>query len=423
MELLNALQGLLTHNNQLEVLILEGLPLYGRYMTHLAKGLCSNRSIKILSFARSNIGDEACETLCSIIKHLTNIESVNLSQCNLGVKGVTSIRDFIKFQKIHRFSEAWIRSLRYQDIDSKQFDGVKKIYLNNNPQIGDEGTEILTDELREDVWIKEIEIQNCGLTDVGANHVMNCLQINKTILNFNISNNHDIPEHLMRHIMLHFGSSAVETESSDSSETKSIQQKISKSQLMDDVKFLQDQLEGEIFRRKELENYNEELKKQLMEIKNEISDKNKSLHIPEGYTLITNEELEKIVTKKVPARSYSTAVIRHRRRRTRMTLKRTQSFIADQNNLSKSKSENIIKVDVTPKKIFIEKNIGDSIAIGNHTEELEEARMMGNDLLRCFAKRKQSNLNGKGDGLDPRTFFGEPSGTIAPLNSDAESDV
>lgn len=426
MELLNALQGLLTQNSQLEVLILEGLPMYGRFMTHLAKGLCSNRSLKILSFARSNIGDEACEILCSNIKHLTNIESVNLSQCNLGIKGVTAIRDFIRFQKIHRFSEAWIRSLRYQNLDAAQFDGVKKIYINNNPQIGDEGIEILTDELGEDVWIKEIEVQNCGLTDVGANHVMNCLQINKTILNFNVSNNHDIPDHLLRHIMIHLGSSSVEVESSDSSDTKSIQQKVTKSQLIDNVKFLEDQLESEIFRRKELEKTNEELYKQLIEIKNEVTTRNNSLHIPDGYTLMTNEELEKFVTKKAPVvahKSYSSAVIRVRRKRVaRLSVKKTRSYDEEnvQNNLAQSKSENMIKVDAKTKKIFIEKNIGDSVEIGNN---YQDSQMMGTDLLRCFAKRNQAHVNEMGDGPNQRACFGGQSGLIVPSNSDADSDL
>lgn len=421
MELLNALQGLLTHNDLLDVLMLEGLPLYGRYMMHLSKGLCSNRSIKVLSFARSNIGDEACEILCSNIKHLTNIESVNLSQCNLGVKGATSIRDFIRFQKIHRFSEAWIQSLRYQNINEASFDGVKKILINNNPQIGDEGLKIITDELQEDVWIKEIEMQNCGLTDTSADEIMKCLQINKTILNFNVSNNLEISDYLLRHIIIQLGNSSGDTESSDSSDTKSIQQKVSKVQLIDNLKFLEDQLESEIFRRKELEKVNEQLHKQLIEIQKEVSIQSSSLHIPEGYTLVTNETLGKIVAKKsshVAHKTRSSAVIRMRRKKT--TVKKTRSFIVDstQQNLAKSKSENIIKVDVKPKKIFIEKNIGDSIEIGNNAEE---NLMTGADLLKCFTRRKKHVSEEKHDS-NPRAFFACRSGLKAPLNSDADSD-
>lgn len=429
MELLNALQGLLTHNTQLEVLILEGLPMYGRYMTRLASGLFSNRSIKILSFARSNIGDEACEILCSNIKHLPNIESVNFSQCILGVKGIISIRDFIRFQKINRFSEAWIRSLRYQNIENEKFDGIKKILMNNNPQIGDEGIEILTDELREDVWIKEIEMQNCGLTDVGANHVKNCLEINKTILSFNINNNHDISNHLLRNISMHFGSSTIDIDSSDSSDTKSIHQKISKTQLLDDVKFLQDQLKLEICKREELEKSNEELKKQFSQVlqqRNEISVKNESIHIPEGYTLLSNDELERIVAKKSPMfvhKSYSSAVIRLRRKRTtRLTVKKTRSFVGngvENKNLTRSKSENIISTEDETKKIFIEKNIGDSIEIGSHAFG---STFLGSDLLRCFTKQKH-HVNEMGDDIDPRAFFGKRSGIAVPLNSDNESDL
>jgi hypothetical protein len=139
---------------------------------------------------------------------------------------------------------------------------------------------------------------------------------------------------------------------------------------------------------------------------------------------VPNDELEKFVPKRPPTvahKSYSNAVIRLRRKRTtRIAVKKTRSFVVDstQNNLPKSKSENIINVDVKPKKIFVEKNIGDSVEIG---QRAEENPMMGTDLLRAFAKRK-SHVNEMGDGRDPRSFFGEPSGIIAPLNSDAESD-
>lgn len=430
MEFLNALQSMLSINVQLEVMILEGMPIYGRYMTHLTKGLCSNRSLKIINFARTKMGDEACEILCANIKHLTNIESVNLSQCNLGPKGAESVRDYIRFQKIHRFSEAWIRSLRYQNVDTELFDGVKKIYLNNNPQIGDEGLEILTDELKEDVWVKEIEMQNCGLTSDGASHIMNCLQINKTILNFNVNNNSEIPDHLLRQIMIHLGSG--DGESTDSGEGRSVQHKITKSQLIDNVKFLEDQLESETFRRKELEKLNGQLHNQISEVQKEMSINNSMVNIPEGYTLVANEELQKIMVKKsstiVTHRSYLNAAVKLRRKKKSHAIKNVRSFINEspQNSqqISKSKSENVLKIDLAQRqKMFIERSIGDSLDIGGGSCEIEENSMMGIDLLRCFVKRKTTrHINHLKDDFDPRVYFKCKPSHVVPSNSDADTD-
>lgn len=415
MELLNALQSMLSHNPHLEVLTLEGLPIYGRYMNHLVKGLCSNRSLKVINFSRTNMGDEACEILCANIKHLTNIESVNLSHCNLGVKGATAIRDFIRFQKIHRFSEAWIRSLRYQNVDAAHFDGVKKIFLNNNPMITDEGLEILADELREDVWIKEIEVQNCGLTHVSANIIMDCLKINKTILNFNVNNNSEIPDQLQRHIMFHFSSSSSsgDGDSLASNDAKIIKQKITKSQLIDNVKFLEDQLESEIFRRKELEKINEQLYKQLNEVQREMSINN-TINIPDGYTLVTNEELQKIIYKKstITHRNYSNAAVRLRRKR-KPGVQKVCSYTQLPHHvpqLISSKSENKLNVDITPKRMFIEKNIGDSI---NNFGMKEENSF---ELLRCFMKKNMHQNNNSNNSENLLDCFKRKS-LIAPSNS------
>lgn len=397
MEFLNALQQMLEINTQLEILMLEGLPIYGRYMTHLVKGLCTNRSLKILSLARSSIGDEACETLCSNIKHMANIESVNLSHCGLGVKGASSIREFVRFQKVHRLSEAWICSLRYRTFEPSSFNGVRKIFINNNPLIGDEGLKVLIDELREDVWVKEIEMQNCGLTSESANLIISALEENKTILNFNINNNSEIPEHLLRHIMIHLGSSSsCDAESSDSSDSRTVARKASKSQLVDSLKFLKDQLEAAIFRQKELEKVNAQLHKQIAEVKNDLSIQSTAFNVPEGYTLVADEELHKLLRKKpvvLPInRTFSATAVRLRRKK---------------NLLQAAKSENIISVDVTPKKkIFVEKNIGDSLAISGPCETAENDESL--EILRCFTQKKKS--------------FGSVRSLIVPSNSDADSD-
>ena len=291
-EFTKALQNLTTNSNMLDTLVLEGLPLTGRFMTTVASGLTQNQSIKILNLSRCNIGDEACESLCETLKHLMNVETLNLSGCNLGVKGAEAVTNLVKYHKIQRFSEAWSQSLRYQNVDADSFSGLRKIVLNNNPDIGDGGVEVLAEALKEDIWLKDIEMQRCGLTDEGAQHIISCLNINRTVLSFNISGNPEVSEHLHRHIVVHLGN--VDPESSDSSDSKSSTQKLSKFKLLDKVKFLEDQLEMEIFRRRKMEELHEKLQHQNVELQKEITFQG-SFRIPDGFTLVANDTLDKLL--------------------------------------------------------------------------------------------------------------------------------
>lgn len=95
-ELVDTLQKFLHCNSVLRTVICEGLPLTGKYMISFSKGLANNHSIKTLSLARSIIGDEGCEIVCSTVKHLPNIEALDFSHCNLSVKGAESITNLIK---------------------------------------------------------------------------------------------------------------------------------------------------------------------------------------------------------------------------------------------------------------------------------------------------------------------------------------
>lgn len=276
----------------LEDLVLEGLPLSGRYMTSFAKGLTQSTNIKSLSFARCNIGDEACETLCETLKFLTSMETLNLSGCNLGSKGAESVTNLVKFHKIQRLSEAWAQSLRYRNVEADSFSGLRKVLLNNNPDIGDKGVEVIAEALKEDLWIKDIEMQNCGLTEEGAQHIINCLNVNRTILSFNIAGNSEVPEHLYRHIVVHLG--IAEADSSDSNESKSSSTKISKFKLLDKVKFMEEQLETEMFRRKKMEELYDKLQGQVVEYQKEMAFHG-SFRIPNGFTLVANTTMEKLL--------------------------------------------------------------------------------------------------------------------------------
>lgn len=53
-----------------------------------------------------------------------------------------------------RHNEAWKDSLRYRRPDLDRMSGLRRITLNCNPMIGDQGAQLLADVLKDDLWVK-----------------------------------------------------------------------------------------------------------------------------------------------------------------------------------------------------------------------------------------------------------------------------
>lgn len=99
--------------------------------------------------------DDGCIIICSTIKHLSHIEKINFSHCDLSELSAAHISDLIKFQTINRYSEEWMKSLRYHDL-SGNATGLKCLALNGNIDIGDKGLHRIVVNLKDDEWIKGI---------------------------------------------------------------------------------------------------------------------------------------------------------------------------------------------------------------------------------------------------------------------------
>ena len=59
-------------------------------------------------------------------------------------------------------------------------------------------------------------MKNCGVTDVGAQHIVDCLKINKSLTLFDVRKNSYISSHLNKYINAHLGSDT--SDSSDESD-------------------------------------------------------------------------------------------------------------------------------------------------------------------------------------------------------------
>ncbi|XP_049865601.1 protein Cep78 homolog [Pectinophora gossypiella] len=190
--LIEASTQLLSNTTLLTSLLLEGLPLKIPYLNPLCEALLTNNSLQHIYLPRCLVGDAGCLAVCKAVRCLPNILTLDLSGCDLTALGASYIADLIKYQKIHRYSENWIHTLRYRLPELDAMSGLRRITLCANPQLGDAGVCKLLDVLADDLWIKALDVQNCGLSDLTASAALHMLQSNTTVTILDMRHNADV---------------------------------------------------------------------------------------------------------------------------------------------------------------------------------------------------------------------------------------
>lgn len=136
-----------------------------------------------LSLAYGHIGDDVCLALCKILRYKPNILSVNMTGCSLtAVSGNYGLVDVIKKQQYKRHEECWAHSLRSSTANPNIMLGLRRLTLNDNPKLGDDGVAELFEALKDDLFVKAVDLQNCGLTDRGAEMALSMLTFNDTLV-------------------------------------------------------------------------------------------------------------------------------------------------------------------------------------------------------------------------------------------------
>ncbi|XP_060836429.1 centrosomal protein of 78 kDa [Rhopalosiphum padi] len=168
----------------------------------LITGIDTNQTLQHLSLAYSRIGDSACLTLCRILRDKPNIRSVNLSGCCISRKSATSgLLDMIKKQQVKRHEECWAHSLRHRIANPDIMHGLRRLTLNDNAAIGDAGIADLFESLKDDYYVKAVDLQNCGLTDRGAQLALSTLMINDSLVVLDVRKNAAISSAMLEAIM------------------------------------------------------------------------------------------------------------------------------------------------------------------------------------------------------------------------------
>ncbi|KAG5281210.1 hypothetical protein AALO_G00068650 [Alosa alosa] len=188
-------------SERLHSLHLNGLPLRDRDLTALTKGLAKSPSLENLSLAQCPIADQGLEIICQSVKYSSSIKSLDFSSCNVTWQGAEHLANIIKHQAVRRHSTAWAESLRYRKAEFEGMSGLRRITLNGNILIGDQGAAALARELAEDLWVKAVDLQKCGLSDDGARSLLHALQSNQCLHVLDIRNNPLVESSLVKDII------------------------------------------------------------------------------------------------------------------------------------------------------------------------------------------------------------------------------
>nr|XP_048285797.1 centrosomal protein of 78 kDa isoform X4 [Myodes glareolus] len=200
-QLCKALKGCLSSSTVLRNLELNGLTLRERDLTSLTKGLSKSTSLVHLSLANCPIGDGGLEIICQGIKNSVTLKTVNFTGCNLTWQGASHMAKILKYQTMRRHEETWAESLRYRRPDFDGMAGLRRITLNCNTLIGDQGASAFADSLSEDLWLRALDLQQCGLTSEGAKALLEALETNRTLVVLDIRKNPLIDHSMMKAVI------------------------------------------------------------------------------------------------------------------------------------------------------------------------------------------------------------------------------
>ncbi|XP_075875633.1 centrosomal protein of 78 kDa isoform X2 [Nelusetta ayraudi] len=200
-KLCKALRECLRNSGNLRTLQLNGLPLRDRDLTTLTKGLAKSVSLENLSLANCPISDEGLEVICQSVKYSTSIRNIDFTGCNITWRGAEHMASIINHQAMQRHGAAWAESLRYRHPRFEGMGGLRRITLNSNMLIGDRGAAALAKELMEDLWVKAVDLQKCGLSSEGARHLLEALKTNSTLCVLDIRRNPLVENGLIRTII------------------------------------------------------------------------------------------------------------------------------------------------------------------------------------------------------------------------------
>ncbi|KAJ3238796.1 Centrosomal protein of 78 kDa [Chytriomyces hyalinus] len=212
LKLSGAIKDCLVRSLRISVLEIAGVYLPQNALDVLQRGLAGNGTLKELSLARSNIGDDGLFSLIPGIKAAKSLCSINLAGCQITTKGAEFLSDLIKSQAVQRQAAKWVSTLRAhpmdpmregyatQDIYAASIAGptldiplgtptpIRRLNLCCN-RLGDNGLDILLEGLVEEIGMLAIDLQYNDITDAGGRIAEQLVRINGELVILDLRNN------------------------------------------------------------------------------------------------------------------------------------------------------------------------------------------------------------------------------------------
>ncbi|XP_076751241.1 uncharacterized protein LOC143423641 [Xylocopa sonorina] len=180
---------------------LEGIPFPPDCLAVLCVGLSHTHTLHYLSLQRCYIGDNSCELLCRTVADVPSVRSLNLSYCDLTGKCGRALAAALSRQKLLLYHDTWKQSLRYQEPNLEAMPGLRRLTLNDNPQLGDAAVIELIEAVRDSLWLKALDLQRCGLSDKIGKDLLELLDYNSTLNILDVRQNVNLNEALVKEVV------------------------------------------------------------------------------------------------------------------------------------------------------------------------------------------------------------------------------
>nr|XP_008535882.1 PREDICTED: centrosomal protein of 78 kDa isoform X4 [Equus przewalskii] len=153
---------------------------------------------RVPAIRNKDVTFQLCKALKCCLSASGALKNLELNGLVLRERDLTMLT---KYQTMRRHEETWAESLRYRRPDLDCMAGLRRITFNCNTLIGDLGASALAESLSEDLWLRALDLQQCGLTNEGAKALLKALETNRTLVVLDIRKNPLVDHSVMKAVI------------------------------------------------------------------------------------------------------------------------------------------------------------------------------------------------------------------------------
>ena len=153
-------------------------------------------SLKKLDMSDTPLKDEGLKAIAPGLRRSCTIAVLDISSCLLTEDSHETLGAIVKGQIVNRQLEKWKDSLRYREAILENQAGLRRMTLCCNPLLGDRGISDISEALQDDLWLKALDFQHCGISGKGVKKILSHVKHNTTIKIIDVRNN-NVEEKLM----------------------------------------------------------------------------------------------------------------------------------------------------------------------------------------------------------------------------------